>query len=731
MKKLLTFTFICIVSSPLWSQNQEVVDSLLRMVNTDIQDQRQVDAFVQLAKQYSNSDSTLTTEYANKAISLAEQIEYHEGKMYALHQIGWMTMISGYFSESEPYFKDMLALAEEYDQKSAKADALNGIGQINSYQGNSEQALEYFLKSLSIREEINDRSGIAASHNNIALMYYQKLNFQDALTHYLKTLEIRKELNDIPNLALISTNIGSTYYYLGEREKSLEFHFDALRLAKEVGYTRVMAMAETNLGEFYADNGEYDLAIEHLLESVRLIDQMGSETNKLYPFMILGKVYYEMSDWSLARKYLNGGMSYAEQAGLLSSIQAGAELLSLVEREAGNYRAAYDAHVLFKEMADSLINEDATRKLTRLEADYEFQKEKDSIQFQNQKELFAKNSEIERSRLLLFVAIAIGLTLLLTGYLIARSRIRTKAMQAKSLKEISDFKESMTGMIAHDLKNPLSLILNSKDPKNNRQVARQMLQLINNMLDVQRLEAAKLKLHLEAISVKALFENLRDQLEPLLVDKNLQLTLAISETQVLGDKAILERILINLLTNAIKFSPSNEAVVVSAEVVDAHVRISVSDSGKGISREDQEQIFESFVQAEALASGGVGSTGLGLTFCKLAVEAHGSKLNLISELDEGTTFSFELESAGGGKGDKVHDRFDRSITISAEDQQVLRSQVEELQSYQLYQIGEIESQLESLKGISSDVDQWVEEVLNAAYNGNQSHYDELIKEFKI
>ena len=74
---------------------------------------------------------------------------------------------------------------------------------------------------------------------------------------------------------------------------------------------------------------------------------------------------------------------------------------------------------------------------------------------------------------------------------------------------------------------------------------------------------------------------------------------------------------------------------------------------------------------------------------------------------------------------------ERTFTISPESQQQIRKQVESLQHYQLYQIGEIESQLESLKGISNEVDQWVEEVLNAAYNGNQSYYDELLDEAKV
>ena len=727
MKKLLTFTLVCTFSSLLWAQKHKVIDSLHTVVSQDISDKEKVDALEAIATQYSNYSLDSTTKYAERAINLADQIGYLEGKMFSLERIGWAYMINGNLTKAETFYNRVLALAEEIDHKRGKADAFNGLGQIKNYQGDIEKALEYFLRTLKLNEELSHIAGVASSHNNIALIYGQKGEYEEAVKHYLQTLKIRIELDDKPNIALVSTNIGTAYHSLGDLEKSLKYHKDAVRIAEEVGYTRVMAMGENNLGSFYSEAGDYTLAVEHLNRSVELIEEMGAEANKMYPYMILGRIYQRLGDLEKSKKYTVEALQFAQSIGNTEYIREGAEQLAVVEKELGNYQKAYEAHVLFKKMTDSLNNADVTRRLTRLEADYEFQKERDSIQFQNQKELFAKNSEIERSRLLFFVAIVIGLMLLTVGYLIARSRIKSKAMQAKSLKEISDFKESMTGMIAHDLKNPLSLILNSKDARENQQMARQMLQLINNMLDVQRLEAAKMKLRLESISFGELIESLEKQLVALLKEKNLRLECTFMETDVLADKPILERILTNLLTNAIKFSPANEVITVTSEVVDAHVRISVSDKGKGIAKDDQEKIFESFEQAEALASGGVGSTGLGLTFCKLAVEAHGSELKLDSVANQGATFYFELEKAEGGKETTANDRPERSFTISPENQLLIKNQVEELQNFQLYQIGEIESQLESLKGISADVDLWVEEVLNAAYNGNKSHYDELLE----
>ncbi|MEP0533992.1 tetratricopeptide repeat-containing sensor histidine kinase [Reichenbachiella sp.] len=729
--------FLLVISTSTLGQNRSEIDSLLQVASTDIPDKDKVDIYVAIARQYSNTDSVNTTTYADQAIKLADQISYHEGKAQALYQIGWVTMIMGHYTEAEPYFEQMLALANTNDYKKEKADALNGIGQINSYLGNLEKALESFFQSLQLREELKDKSGISGSHNNIGMLYMHKGNFEEALKHYLQTLEVRKELNDKPNIALVSTNIGIIYEKLGEYEKALDFQLDALRLAKEVGYTRTMAIAETNLGHLYAESGKYQRAVEHLHESMRLIEQMGSESNKLYPLLILGRTHYKMGQYGLARKYISQGIEYAKQTGLISSIQAGSEQLVLVEEAAGNYKAAYEAHVLYKQMQDSLNNEDVTKRITRLEAEYEFQKEKDSIQFENERSLMAKNTEIQLlnekekvSRLRMLGFVGFSAFIITIGFFIARSKVRAKESQAIALREIGAFKEAMTGMIAHDLKNPLSIILNNKDVDKNQRTARQMLQLINNMLDVQKFEAARMPLDLKMVDLESLVTSARKQVEMLAGQSNIKITVDTQSLQVNADHEILERVLVNLLTNAIKYSPLNSEIKVSVREKEGQAELSVVDAGSGIAEEDQELVFESFGQSDPRMSGGVGSTGLGLTFCKLAVEAHGSRLDLVSDRGRGTTFSFNLDLFSKSEMEAAEVRTPQLyLTMSADEQQAIAACIPKLKSLNLYQISEIERELEVLKGSSDRViNDWVDAVLDAAYTGNGQRYEELLKE---
>jgi two-component system sensor histidine kinase VicK len=105
---------------------------------------------------------------------------------------------------------------------------------------------------------------------------------------------------------------------------------------------------------------------------------------------------------------------------------------------------------------------------------------------------------------------------------------------------------------------------------------------------------------------------------------------------------VLTRVLVNLLSNALKYTPSGKTITVSAKVTDEGVHFAVTDEGPGIPKEYLHRIFDRFVQVEARKAGAPVGTGLGLTFCKLAVEAHGGRIWLESEVGKGTTVHFLL-----------------------------------------------------------------------------------------
>lgn len=312
------------------------------------------------------------------------------------------------------------------------------------------------------------------------------------------------------------------------------------------------------------------------------------------------------------------------------------------------------------------------------------------------------------------------------------SRFRRTVVEKNALYALGKFKEVMTGMLAHDLKNPLSIILNQESGNHNsKQMASQMLNLVNNMLDVHKFESTEVKLKLDKVNVQELFVEAVEQIRPLLSSKNIELKNNVNaDAGIFADKEILRRVLVNLLTNAIKYSSMNSRIELSATLINTKMKISVQDFGKGIAEDEIAGLFEAFEQIDPRSSGGVASTGLGLTFCKLAIEAHHSMIQVSTKEGQGTTFFFSLEKVPDYiRQGKISGVIDEDYTLSITPE-IIKSAIDslpELRNLKVYQVSEIEELIDQIpKEKREELQVWIDELLNAAYSNNQEHFERLL-----
>jgi signal transduction histidine kinase len=216
-------------------------------------------------------------------------------------------------------------------------------------------------------------------------------------------------------------------------------------------------------------------------------------------------------------------------------------------------------------------------------------------------------------------------------------------------------------MIVHDLRNPLSNVISSlellKDSLRDPNVtpapgalvsialrsSRRISLLVESLMDMTRMEAGRFTLTTTAARLDTLVERAVDFVKPMADRKRIPLSIDLAPNlpPVLVDVNMIERVIVNLLDNACKFVMPGQAVHVRARRVDHEVLISVRDDGPGISPEDKLRLFQKFSRGATMTGQATG-TGLGLAFCKMAIEAHGGQIDVESEPGKGSTFTFTL-----------------------------------------------------------------------------------------
>jgi signal transduction histidine kinase len=232
--------------------------------------------------------------------------------------------------------------------------------------------------------------------------------------------------------------------------------------------------------------------------------------------------------------------------------------------------------------------------------------------------------------------------------------------KSRQLEVASQHKSQFLANMSHELRTPLNAILGYTELmadgaygepsekmlsilKRLEANGKHLLGLINDVLDLSKIEAGQLVLELSDYSVQDIAQTVRSTLEPLATDKKLgfKLELASQLPSGRGDGRRLTQVLINLVGNAIKFTDAGE-ISINAEANNGLFHVSVRDTGPGISAADQAKLFQEFQQADNAITRKKGGTGLGLAISKRIIEMHGGKIWVESQLGQGSTFAFTL-----------------------------------------------------------------------------------------
>ncbi len=229
----------------------------------------------------------------------------------------------------------------------------------------------------------------------------------------------------------------------------------------------------------------------------------------------------------------------------------------------------------------------------------------------------------------------------------------------EQLRQLEELRDNLVHMVVHDMRTPLTsmkgflVMLDMVEGKTMSaegheyltivtEATENLIELTSSVLDVSKMEAGEMTLDLSEFNLTDIIQGLMDKLESLRKNREFIIEAPDEATPVTGDAVLITRIIQNLLGNALKFTPDEGSIAVGYRLEQDCTHIYVRDTGPGIPQESMGRIFEKFGQDKTQPKQKQYSTGLGLTFCKLAVEAHGGTIGVDSEVGKGSTFWFTI-----------------------------------------------------------------------------------------
>ena len=550
----------------------------------------------------------------------------------------------------------------------------------------------------------------------------------------------------------------------------MEYFQKALKTNEELGDKNGISNGYNKIGNIYIAQGDFYKSQVYYQKSLKIAIEIGNKSIEAKNYTELASLYFKQKKYEKAYNYGKKAYKMANEIGDVDRIKGSSNLLAKSSAALGLYKEAYKYHVAFKTMNDSIFNGNNIKELTNLENKYAFDKEKETIATEQAKKDAVQVAEMKRQKQLrnAFIGgatIFLILTIIILYNLIQKRKanhllvekneeIENQSEELKTtndkLLELDQFKEGMTGMIVHDLKNPLNAIINApqsfsleKQNSNMKQLGKQMLYMVLNILDVHKYEDSKMTVDKIDHSLFEISQNAISEVSFLAQQKSIAVINKIApQLGVECDKEITERIFVNLLTNAIKYTANNGTITLSvnqSEDISGFVKVQVTDTGQGIPKDKLSSVFDKFGQVSEKKSGGVRSTGLGLTFCKMAVEAHGGEISVESEVKNlpvgkvgGTSFIFTLPLGTESKEQKQVKETVQSkkkLTLSHKDKELLKPYVKELSTLMVYQTSSVKKILDSIDYKESEfIENWIAEVRDSLFAMNEEKFNDLINQ---
>lgn len=557
--------------------------------------------------------------------------------------------IDEYYKALEAHL-NALKIAEKLEDNRSEAIAINSIGNIQMALGNYDEALENFRKSLTFEQERENKLGIAINLNNIGNVYFQNKDYSKAIEYYNLSLALNKEINSFRGQAICNSDLGKVYQKMGNINKAKEYYQKALSINLNHNDRIFLSDSYIKLGMVFIDQHNLEAALKNINQGLKIAKEIGSKEDIKDSHFGLYNIYKSLNQYKIALQH-------------------------------------YDTFHIYR---DSIMNISLQKEIVRLKLKFDSDSKENLISILEQQskidQLNIKRQKVYNLLILSAFIIALGAVSFLTFYLYTKNR-SNKILTRKNeeidrarhnLKKLADdlyiaiqqaeesnrIKTEFLANMSHEIRTPLNSVIGfselmakqklTKSQKDYlsliRSSANVLLILINDVLDLSKIEAGKIDITYRPLKIKSLIDELELIFKKRAEDKSVNLTFSLSDSfpeYIIFSELRLRQILLNLISNALKFT-SNGNIKIDIGAKNANdniikeVIISVCDTGLGIDKKEQDKIFEAFYQADTDTKNQ--GTGLGLAITKRLVNAMNGNIILVSEKGKGSTFTMVFDN---------------------------------------------------------------------------------------
>lgn len=609
---------------------------------------------VALKNVYSNPDTSY--KLISEALEVSEVMD--QGFLLGLsyNHLGIYYDVTSKYDESIGAYNQAIEYAKKEGCNSLIMSATNNIGLVLMNQSRLSEAQAKFIEAARLFEQEGEWKQWANANTNIGLIYKEFGQYKKAIKCALESLETRERVKDTFGISASLVNLGNVYADL-KNDSALLFAKRAIPFCKASNNLWGLGMALHNTAAYLNANELYDSALVYINKVLEL-QESGSRNGRYLAgdYVLRGEILFNLGKPLDAQPDIQKGIELHEKTSTNNRLYRAYRLMAEVYKANGEYELAYDIWEKYAILGDTLISQNNSKEFSDLAAKYETEKKNREIA-----EQAVVISKAKRRTNWFWGGIALLTIVSLFVLNLAIQRKRKNDLlreQAEELKKIDNLKEQFFTNISHELRTPLTLVTtplekllnSSNDQPDDLKLAYsnslKLKSLVDDILDLSKLEADNVPLTYSTIELYPFVLQLTESFQPLAEYKHISLNLEfeLDKTSLLGcDVPKIERILTNLLANALKFTNENGQVKLQVSTKENDLTFKISDNGPGIDSRDLPFIFNRYYQAKH--SNVDGGTGIGLALCRELTEALNGTISLESELNNGSIFTLRLDKS--------------------------------------------------------------------------------------